>query len=259
MGKRSTTTRHSNWHTTAAGALTGLIAAGSLFAVAELASAFFGPAASPLASVGSTFIDFTPAWMKNFAIATFGTNDKLVLLISIGVAAAMLAAAAGVVARRKPRTGSAVVLGFAVVMSLCIVTRSGSGAFDLVPLLLGTAAGLWALHYLTAASPESGTRPGTAVQIPTAAGATAAHGQGGCLPTQQTRVPVAFGSGGWRGRRRRNWWDTPVHRPQHGGCRQGRLEAPSPKEQGSPAAGRRSGSGGGRNPVRHTQQRLLPH
>ncbi|MEO8219970.1 MAG: molybdopterin-dependent oxidoreductase [Specibacter sp.] len=149
MGKQSTAPRHLLWRSILPGALAGVISAGVLFAVAQLISAFFGPVASPLTSVGSTFIDFTPAWMKNFAIATFGTNDKLVLLISMGVAATVLAALAGVVARRSLKSGSAMVLGFAVVMALCIITRAGAGIFDLVPLLLGTAAGLWALRYLT--------------------------------------------------------------------------------------------------------------
>lgn len=186
MGKRSTTKRHFNWRGTAAGSLTGIIAAGSLFAVAELGSAFFGPAASPLTSVGSTFIDFTPGWLKNFAIATFGTNDKLVLLISLAIAAALLAAVAGVVARRNFKAGSALVLGFALVMAASIITRAGAGAFDLIPLLLGTAAGLWVLRYLTAAADGSATRPaapatpaqGLGTPSPTAAGATAAPSQG---------------------------------------------------------------------------------
>ncbi len=176
MGKRSTTVRRIKWRSAAAGSLAGIIAAGSLFAVAELASAFFGPAASPLAAVGSTFIDFTPAWLKNFAIATFGTNDKLVLLISMAIAAAVLAAVAGVVARRNLRAGSAMVLGFAVVMALCIITRSGAGTLDLVPLLLGTAAGLWVLRYLTVVRGSSSGQ-GTPAERPTAAGATASHGQ----------------------------------------------------------------------------------
>lgn len=182
MGKPSTTTRRTNRRSsrrtsqrgTAAGALAGIIAAGILFAVAELASAFFGTAASPLASVGSTFIDFTPAWLKNFAIATFGTNDKLVLLISLALAAAVLAAVAGVVARRSPRAGSALVLGFALVMALSIITRSGAGALDLIPLLLGTAAGLWALRFLTAA--DRSDNPGSPMASPTPEPTPAAGG-----------------------------------------------------------------------------------
>ncbi|MHA7268901.1 molybdopterin-dependent oxidoreductase [Arthrobacter sp. HLT1-20] len=152
MGKQSTATRKIHWRALLPGALAGVISAGVLFAVAQLVAAFFGPVASPLTSVGSTFIDFTPKWMKNFAIATFGTNDKMVLLLSMTIAAALLAAAAGVVARRSLKAGSAMVLAFALVMALCIITRAGAGIFDLVPLLLGTAAGLWALRYLTPAS-----------------------------------------------------------------------------------------------------------
>lgn len=130
-------------------AFVGVISAGVLFAAAELLAVFFGPASNPLTSVGSTFIDFTPAWMKNYAIATFGTNDKLVLLISMGIAAVLLAVIIGVVARKKLLAGAAIVVAFAVVMALCIITRAGATVPDLVPLLAGTAAGLWALRYLS--------------------------------------------------------------------------------------------------------------
>ncbi|WP_207345535.1 molybdopterin-dependent oxidoreductase [Arthrobacter sp. E3] len=131
------------------GALAGVVAAGILFASAQLVSVFFGPASAPLTSVGSTFIDFTPAWLKDFAIATFGTNDKMVLLISMGVAAALLSAVAGIVARRHFRVGAALVVVFALVMAAAIITRSGAGIADLFPLLVGTIAGLLSLRFLT--------------------------------------------------------------------------------------------------------------
>ncbi|MGA7203176.1 MAG: molybdopterin-dependent oxidoreductase [Specibacter sp.] len=134
------------------GAVAGVIAAGVLFAVAEILSTFFKSVSSPLTSVGSTFIDFTPAWMKNFAIATFGTNDKTVLLLSMMVAAVFLSALAGVVARKKLLAGAAMVTAFAVVMAVCIITRSGANAAQLIPLLVGTLAGLWALRFLTTAA-----------------------------------------------------------------------------------------------------------
>ncbi|MCU1632710.1 MAG: putative oxidoreductase YuiH, partial [Micrococcaceae bacterium] len=65
-------------------ALAGIIAAGMVLGVAELVGAFFRASATPVIAMGSTFIDFTPPWMKDFAIATFGTNDKLALLIGMG-------------------------------------------------------------------------------------------------------------------------------------------------------------------------------
>ncbi|MBP2414233.1 hypothetical protein JOF48_003032 [Arthrobacter stackebrandtii] len=133
-------------------AVAGVIAAGALFAVAQLLSSLFGAASSPLTSVGSTFIDFTPAWMKNFAIATFGTNDKTVLLLSTAAAAIILSALAGVVARKRFAAGAGMVGAFAIVMAACVITRAGATGADLLPLLAGTAAGLAALRFLTGAA-----------------------------------------------------------------------------------------------------------
>ncbi|EMY32258.1 molybdopterin oxidoreductase, sulfite oxidase family protein, partial [Arthrobacter crystallopoietes BAB-32] len=82
------------------GALAGLVSAAVLFAVAEVAAAFFGPGSSPLVSVGAAFVDFTPPWLKDFAISVFGTADKLVLFIAMALVAAGLAAVAGVLALR---------------------------------------------------------------------------------------------------------------------------------------------------------------
>ena len=61
---------------TALAALAGVAAAAVVLSVAELIGAFFTARATPLIALGSTFIDFTPSWLKDFAIATFGTNDK---------------------------------------------------------------------------------------------------------------------------------------------------------------------------------------
>ncbi|WP_104091677.1 molybdopterin-dependent oxidoreductase [Arthrobacter sp. GMC3] len=156
-----------NWRWVLRGAATGIIAAGILFAVAELLAAFFATVASPLTSVGSTFIDFTPAWMKNFAIATFGTNDKTVLLLSLAAGAIILAAVAGIVARKKFMAGATLVVAFAVVMGICIITRSGASIADLIPLLVGTAAGLVALRYLTPAVKMESAPASDAVVSPT--------------------------------------------------------------------------------------------
>ena len=65
-------------------ALAGVVAAGVVLSVAELIGAFFTARATPLIALGSTFIDFTPPWLKDFAIATFGTNDKAALFVGMG-------------------------------------------------------------------------------------------------------------------------------------------------------------------------------
>ena len=64
----------------------GAIAASASLAVTELVASLFTGVRSPLLSVGDIVIDFSPDWLEQWAIATFGTNDKAVLIGSmIGV------------------------------------------------------------------------------------------------------------------------------------------------------------------------------
>jgi len=67
-------------------ALVGVLSAVAALAVAEAAAAFMVlPASSPLFAVGSFVIDIVPGWFKSVVIALFGTNDKIVLLLVLGV------------------------------------------------------------------------------------------------------------------------------------------------------------------------------
>ena len=105
MKKPSTKTAKRPARTTALAAVAGVAAAAVVLSVAELIGAFFTARATPLIALGSTFIDFTPPWLKDFAIATFGTNDKLALFAGMGVTIFLLACVLG--HRRLPE----VVLG----------------------------------------------------------------------------------------------------------------------------------------------------
>ncbi|MYT23771.1 molybdopterin-binding oxidoreductase, partial [Streptomyces sp. SID7760] len=60
----------------ARGALAGLLAAFTALAVAELVAGLVRPAAGPVTVVGGAVIDRTPPSVKDFAIRTFGENDK---------------------------------------------------------------------------------------------------------------------------------------------------------------------------------------
>ncbi|MHA7208638.1 molybdopterin-dependent oxidoreductase [Arthrobacter sp. MDT1-65] len=131
-------------------ALAGILAAGVVLGIAELAGAFFRASATPVVAMGSTFIDFTPPWMKDFAIATFGTDDKLALLVGMGVTITLLAAVLGIVAFRRWALGVAGVLLMGAIILTCVLTRAGSSLPDAVPTVLGTAAGLLALRWLVA-------------------------------------------------------------------------------------------------------------
>jgi hypothetical protein len=83
------------------GALCGVLALGVFLAVAELAAAVLGiPASAPAIAIGSEAIDVTPRPLKDFAIRTFGEDDKIVLLAGIFTTLAALSALGGVLAAR---------------------------------------------------------------------------------------------------------------------------------------------------------------
>ncbi|MEU8776545.1 hypothetical protein [Streptomyces sp. NPDC048606] len=80
----------------ARGALTGLLAAFTALAVAKLVAGLVRPATGPVTVVGGAVTDRTRAVVKDFAISTFGENDKAVLRLGILMVLADLARQAGV-------------------------------------------------------------------------------------------------------------------------------------------------------------------
>ncbi|MCG2620854.1 molybdopterin-dependent oxidoreductase [Arthrobacter sp. I2-34] len=129
-------------------ALAGLVSAGVLLGVAQLVGAWFRALASPLVALGAAFIDFTPVWLKNFAVDTFGTADKLVLFISMGVVMAVLACLVGVLAWKRWVWGALAVVLLGVVMAAAVITRAGAVPADLIPTAVGVLAGLISLRLL---------------------------------------------------------------------------------------------------------------
>jgi DMSO/TMAO reductase YedYZ molybdopterin-dependent catalytic subunit len=135
---------------TAMAALAGVVAAAVVLAVAEFIGAFFTARATPVIALGSTFIDFTPPWMKDFAIATFGTHDKAALFAGMGLTIFVLACMLGVVAHRTWALGAAGVLLMGTVIVASVVTRAGVTPLDAIPTVSGTLAGLVVLRLLIA-------------------------------------------------------------------------------------------------------------
>ncbi|MER6100394.1 molybdopterin-dependent oxidoreductase [Streptomyces sp. NPDC001728] len=130
-------------------ALGGLVAAYVSLAVADLASFWVRPEAGPVPAVGGAVVDRTPAAVKEWAIRTFGENDKTVLQLGILIILGVLAAAVGLLALRHRLLGSAAVGAFGVLGALAAVTRPDSeSATDAVPSLVGAAAGALLLYIL---------------------------------------------------------------------------------------------------------------
>ena len=134
----------------AAAAGVGVLTGALTLAVADLVAGFVQPAASPVLAVGAAFIDRTPGPLKDFAVATFGSYDKLVLLAGMAVALAGLSAAAGVLARRRMVAGLGLVCLLGAVAAAAALSRPGAGPVWAVPTAVGVLAGLVALRTLTA-------------------------------------------------------------------------------------------------------------
>lgn len=138
-------------------ALAGVLAAGVVLSVAELLGTFFTARLTPLFALGATFIDFTPSWLKDFAIATFGTNDKAALLVGMAATILVLACLLGILAYRKWWVGVSGVLLMGTVIVACVLTRAGAQQMDVLPTAAGTVAGIVVLRLLVNLVPRPGT------------------------------------------------------------------------------------------------------
>lgn len=132
------------WSWAFAGVAAGAVGTG----VGELVAALTGPSSAPLIAAAQAFIDLTPPWLKDAAIATFGVHDKQALLVGASVVLAALSAVAGLLARRAPGPALTLVLGLGAVGSLAAATRPDATLFSVLPAVLGALAGATTLTVL---------------------------------------------------------------------------------------------------------------
>ena len=162
-GPGGTTSSPPRW----AAATAGLISAALALGLSELLAGAIGPAPSLIRAVGKVVIDTAPISLREWAIQTFGTNDKLVLQSGIAVVAALLGAALGIAAARRPRAAP---VGFGGFGLLGVLAAAGDPATSL-PLALGSAAvsagaGVLALRRLSATAIDA---PSTGADVDAAA------------------------------------------------------------------------------------------
>jgi DMSO/TMAO reductase YedYZ molybdopterin-dependent catalytic subunit len=122
------------------GAVAGVLAAGAALGAGQLVAGLTGASGSPVVVVGELQIDFTPPWLKNFAITEFGSDDKLVLVSGILVVLAIYAAVVGAAATRRMAYGLAGLAVFAVIGLTAAATRPTATFASLLPTLAATAA-----------------------------------------------------------------------------------------------------------------------
>ena len=134
------------------GIVTGLITAAVALGVGQLVAGITGPQGSPVVAVGGAAIDLTPPPLKNFAISTFGSNDKTALVTGILVLLAVFAAAIGVAAFHRFSYGVAGLAVFTGIGLAAALTRPTAQPADVLPALAGAAAGLITLNWLVRAA-----------------------------------------------------------------------------------------------------------
>nr|BFF25553.1 hypothetical protein GCM10025732_35180 [Glycomyces mayteni] len=148
---------------TTAAALAGTACAAVALATAQLAAAAVAPGSAPVAAIGAAVVDAVPEPVKEFAIRTFGEHDKLALLAGIGTALAVLAAATGVAARRRPWIGYAVLALLGGAGAAAALARPAASPSWAVPSLVGAACGAGVLAMLLRERLEGPAAPGRAV------------------------------------------------------------------------------------------------
>jgi DMSO/TMAO reductase YedYZ molybdopterin-dependent catalytic subunit len=143
----------------------GVAAAAVALGVVQLTASFFSPAADARTAVGTAVINATPGPVKEWAIQTFGTADKLFLSVAVLAVIGVLAAVAAIWERSRIPVGTVAIVAAAAAGSFAVLAIPGARPVDIIPTLLGAGCGIAVLRLLTSGRIGKGqaTRePGTA-------------------------------------------------------------------------------------------------
>lgn len=145
-------------------ALVGIGAGATTLGLAELLAAVLSRVIgtsgtpSPLLAVGGDFVDRTPAWLKDWAVATFGTADKVALGVGMALVLLLACAAVGMLAVRSRPAALGLFGLLGLVGVAAVLSRPASGPLDAVPTVVGVLAGLWVLRELLDRSARAGAQ-----------------------------------------------------------------------------------------------------
>ncbi|MGI8899615.1 MAG: molybdopterin-dependent oxidoreductase [Nocardioides sp.] len=149
------------------GAAAGLLAGTAAVAASEAVTALLAGVSSPLLSVANRAVDAAPRPLKEFAISTFGTADKPVLIGGVIATVALMAMAIGYIGLRLPRVAFAAFVLLSLVSTVAALTdrsaTAGAG-IRLLPAVTLLVVGLVALLLLLRPlrTPASSEEPGGA-------------------------------------------------------------------------------------------------
>jgi DMSO/TMAO reductase YedYZ molybdopterin-dependent catalytic subunit len=136
----------------------GALAAGLALGVSELLAGLIASVPSLVESLGNWVIDNVPQTVKEWAIATFGTADKPILLASIIVVTLAIGSVVGLFSRKRFWIAGTVFVAFGVIAAVAAsVDPDVSPGVAVIPAGAAAIAGLATLRMLhNVAEPDSG-------------------------------------------------------------------------------------------------------
>ena len=139
-------------------ALAGLLSAAGAMAAGHAVAGLVEPSASPVLAVGTAVIDATPTAVKTWAVDTFGTADKPILIAGVAVVTALLAATAGILSRRHPWVGAGIVIALGLLSTLAAHLTVGQSQVAILPGVIATIVGVALLSWLTSLAARADAR-----------------------------------------------------------------------------------------------------
>jgi DMSO/TMAO reductase YedYZ molybdopterin-dependent catalytic subunit len=143
-----------------AAAFAGTVSAGLALGLTELAAGLTDRVPSSIAAVGGFVIDWSPRFVKEFAINVFGTADKGALAIGTAIVALVVGALVGILSRTH-RWVAPAAFGLFGLAGLGATSTEVRFSFfpTLLALLIAVGTGmvvLWVLLYRTVETPTDG-------------------------------------------------------------------------------------------------------
>ena len=136
----------SRWH----GVALGLLSTFAGLAVAELITGLVKGASSPVLPVGQEIIDIVPPSVKDWAIDTFGTADKAVLILGTIISLGVIGSIVGILAVRGARAAAYAVTGVVGLIGVWAVSmRPDPTLGKMLPSIIGTAVSIGVLWWLS--------------------------------------------------------------------------------------------------------------
>ncbi|HZI43642.1 MAG TPA: molybdopterin-dependent oxidoreductase, partial [Ilumatobacter sp.] len=141
------------------GVVVGVLSTFAGLAVAEVVTGLYRGASSPILPVGQEVIDATPRSVREWAIETFGTADKAVLVVGTLFSLAVIGSIVGILAVKGRIMAAYIVTGVVGLIGVWAVLERPAPTFGkLLSPIAGTLASMAVLWYLAGRPREQAGR-----------------------------------------------------------------------------------------------------